>query len=376
MNSEDVIYLTRKLISFNTCNPEGNEEAIAIFVSQQLSRNGFKVNFHKLAETRLTVIAEKGLSGFCPPIVLTGHFDTVPLGAKPWKEDPFSGTITDGKIYGRGSSDMKGGVAAMICAAVQVFQESVPRGGIRLIFTAGEEPGCYGAKHLVDTHYDLGRASAIIVGEPTSNVPAIGHKGALYLKVSASGKTAHSSMPELGDNAIYKVARAITKIENFRFHADRDELHGFPTINVGLINGGRNLNSVPDHAEFMVDIRSTTKVAHSEILERLSQELGEEVTIEKLVDLHPVSSYETSPFVQVVYSVCGIDPEKGVLRKSLPYMTDGAVLQQLYGRVPTVILGPGQPEMAHQTDEFCHVNKIKEAINIYKQIIKNWRNEI
>ena len=365
---EDVITLTRKLISFNTVNPEGNEADIARFVGNLLTDNGFTVDYHKLAENRLTLIAEKGLTDLRPPLVLTGHFDTVALGSKQWSEDPFSGIIKEGKIYGRGASDMKGGVAAMICASQLAFQESVPRGGVRFIFTAGEEPGCWGAKHLAETGYDMGKASAIIVGEPTSNVPAIGHKGALYLKVSVLGKNAHSSMPELGDNAIYKVARAITKIENLRFHADRDNLHGFPTINVGLVNGGKNLNSVPDHAEFTVDIRSTAKVVHAEILKQLSQELGEEVTIDTLVDLPPVSSYETSPFVQLVFAVCGVKQDNGAPR-SLPYMTDGAVLQQLYGGVPTVILGPGQPEMAHQTDEFCYIGKIKEAVEIYKSII-------
>jgi succinyl-diaminopimelate desuccinylase len=369
MNSIDVISLTRKLLSFSTVNPPGNEQEIALFVGQLLEENGFKIEYHTLETNRLTLIATKGLINSIPPIVLTGHFDTVPLGAKQWTEDPFSGTIRDGKIFGRGTSDMKGGLAAMICAASEAFQESVPPGGVRLIFTAGEETGCHGANHLAETGYDLGKASAIIVGEPTSNVPAIGHKGALYLKVSASGKTAHSSMPELGDNAIYKVAKAITKIENFRFHADKDDLHGLPTINVGMISGGKNLNSVPDHAEFTIDIRSTSKISHSEILERLSLELGEEVTIEKLVDLQPVSSSESAPFVQLVYAVCGIDPDKGIYPKSLPYVTDGAVFQQVYGGVPTVILGPGQPEMAHQTDEFCYTTKIEEAVTIYKNII-------
>ncbi len=365
----DVISLTQALISFNTINPPGNELAIAEFVGKLLNENGFNVKYPLFAENRLQLVAERGLSVIMPPIVLSGHFDTVPLGEKEWTTDPFSGEIIENKIYGRGSSDMKGGLAAMICAAIASFESGYPVGGVRLIFTAGEEPGCFGAKHLVDTGLNLGKASAIIVGEPTSNLPAIGHKGALYLNVSTSGKTAHSSMPELGDNAIYKAARAITKIENFRFHTERDELHGFPTINVGLINGGKNLNSVPDHAEFTVDIRSTSKISHSEIFERLSQVLGEEITIKKLVDLPPVSSSESSPFIQMVYEVCGVDPEKGVKQKSLPYMTDGSVLQQLYGGVSTVILGPGQPEMAHQTDEICYTGKIEEAVTIYKNII-------
>jgi succinyl-diaminopimelate desuccinylase len=300
----DVISLTKELISFNNVNPEGNEEGIARFVGKLLESNGFSVNFHELAKNRLTLIAEIGLNGKFAPLVMTGHFDTVPVRSKQWIEDPFSGTIKEGKIYGRGSSDMKAGVTAMICAAQQACEESVPNGGIRLIFTAGEEPGCYSAKHLVDTHYDLGEASAIIVGEPTSNIPAIGHKGALYLKISASGKTVHSSMPELGDNTIYKAARAITKIEKFRFLSKRDNLHGMPSINVGMFNGGKNINSVPDYAEFTIDIRSTSRLSHAEILKRLSLLLGEDVAIEKLVDLNPVSSSEMDPFVQLVYDAC------------------------------------------------------------------------
>lgn len=369
MTIEDVIALTRKLISFDTINPPGNEQAIARFTGELLAANGFQINYDELAPDRLTLIAEKGISVNFPPLVLTGHFDTVPLGSKPWTVDPFSGVIKEGRIYGRGSSDMKGGLAAMICAATAAFRETVPSGGLRLILTAGEEPGCFGAKHLADTCSDIGRASAIVVGEPTSNIPAIGHKGALYLKVSASGKSAHSSMPELGDNAVYKVARAISKIEKFRFYAEPDSLHGFPTINVGLVSGGKNLNSVPDFAEFTIDIRSTAKVSHAGVLERLSRLLGPEVSIEKLADLMPVSTVESSPFVKLVYAVCGIDPQKGVERKSLPYVTDGAILQQLYEGVPTVILGPGEPSQAHQTDEFCSVEKIREAVSIYKNII-------
>jgi succinyl-diaminopimelate desuccinylase len=319
----------------------------------------------------LTLIAEKGLTKSFPPLVMTGHFDTVPVGSKQWSADPFLGMVKDGKIFGRGSSDMKGGVAAMMCASVQAFKESVPRGGVRLIFTAAEEPGCLGAKHLADSHYNMGNASAIIVGEPTSNLPAIGHKGALYLRIYVTGRTAHSSMPEMGDNAIYKAARAIAKIEKFKFEAERDHLHGFPTINVGLIKGGTNLNSVPDYAEFTVDIRSTGTLSHAEIMDKLSHLLGDELKIEILVNLNCVSSSESSPFIQLVYSVCGMEQGKSPQTKSLPYMTDGAILQQLYGGVPTVILGPGQPEMAHKTDEFCYTAMIEEAVSIYKEILLN-----
>ena len=341
-------------------------------LGELLTEHGFKVVLPEYEENRLHIVAEKGITASVAPLVLSGHLDTVPLGNKPWKADPFSGISQGDKIFGRGSSDMKSGVAAMSCAAIEATSVTAPKGGIRLIFTAGEELGCQGAQQLVKTHKELGKASAIIVGEPTANIPSIAHKGALYLNAVAKGKTAHSSMPEQGDNAIYKAAKCISKIADFRFHASKDPLLGLPSINVGKMQGGLNINSVPDHAEFTLDIRSTTMIRHESILQRLIQELGEDIAIETLVDLNPVSTPESDPFVQLVYDICGMDRKSENWPKSLPYLTDGSVLQPYYGGVPTVILGPGEPGMAHKTDEYCFIENIIQSVSIYKNIILNW----
>jgi len=370
----DVISLTRKLLSFNNINPPGNEGEIANFVGDLFARHGFRTEYHVFEKDRLHLIAERGLSLKKPPIVLSGHFDTVPLGNIQWSCDPFAGQINDGKIWGRGSSDMKGGLAAMMLAAIQAFKVDPPESGIRLIFTAGEELGCLGVQQLFKSINDPGSASAIIVGEPTSNLPVIGHKGALYLNAVTSGISAHSSMPELGDNAIYKAAKSILKVMDFKFEIERDPLLGFPTINVGKMNGGMNINSVPDHAEFTIDIRSTSKSDHNKILSKLSRELGNTTTLETLVNLRSVSTEENDPFIQLVYDACGVDRTDKGFPKSLPYLTDGSVLQSAYKGVPTVILGPGQPEMAHKTDEYCYINKLEHSVNIYKNIILKWRN--
>jgi succinyl-diaminopimelate desuccinylase len=365
-----IIDLTKKLIQLDTVNPPGNEASAAHLIGNILAENGFKVDYINFGETRLHLVAEKGCLYNSPAVVFTGHFDTVPLGAKPWTVDPFGGEVTGGKIFGRGSSDMKGGIAAMTLAAIAAFQQGNSHCGIRLVFTAGEETGCQGAKHLVETYDSLGKATGIIVGEPTSNIPAIAHKGGLYLKVSTTGKTAHSSMPHLGVNAIYKAARAILKAEEFEFQDAEDSLLGFSTLNVGRMYGGINLNSVPDYAEFTIDARTTSRVNHQNLLDRLKRELGKDVSIEVLVDLPAVSSSESSTFVQQIYSACGIEAGTGGFPKSLPYLTDGAVLQPAYGDAPTVILGPGQPEMAHQTDEYCFIENLDRAVEIYKKIIK------
>jgi succinyl-diaminopimelate desuccinylase len=368
----DVISLTKKLLSFNNVNPPGNEAGIAEFTGELLAGHGFKVEYIPFGENRLHLIAEKGISPEKSPIVLSGHFDTVPLGNKSWSVDPFAGEVFDGKIWGLGSSDMKGGLAAMILASAGAFEESPPEGGIRLIFTAGEETGCQGVQHLLKTIKEPAKASAIIVGEPTSNRPATGHKGAIYLRALCSGKTAHSSMPEAGINAIYKAARSIIRISEFDFGAEQDPLLGYPTINVGKINGGMNINSVPDHAEFTIDIRTTTKVDHDKVLEKITREIGDEADIETLVNLRPVFT-PADPFVNLVYNVCGIGKQTTGFPYALPYLTDGAVLQKFYHNAPTVILGPGQPEMAHQTDEYCYVDELERSVNIYKNIISEWK---
>lgn len=369
----DVIALTKKLISFNTINPPGNEAPLGEFIGSILEKNGFKVRYPGFGENRIHVIAEKGVGEKGKPIVLSGHLDTVPLGSINWRYDPLKGIEDGDKLYGRGSSDMKSGLAAMIVAACDVSHDQMPPDGIRLLFTAGEELGCQGVQDLVKNDNGLGEASAVLIGEPTGNTPANGHKGAIYLDAVTRGKTAHSSMPDLGINAIYKAARAISKLEKFRFSIPEDNLLGYPTLNVGRMSGGLNLNSVPDHAEFTIDIRTTSRVDHSELLERLGEELGDDVTLTKNVDLGPVNTGRDDPFVRLVSGICkeaGVDKPEPV---SLPYLTDGSVLQKYYSQVPTIIIGPGQAEMAHKTDEFCYISKIRQAVTIYRNIIINWK---
>lgn len=371
----DVITLTQKLLSFDNTNPPGNEEGIALFVGDLLSDNGFTTEYYYFDEKRVHLVAERGLSDSRPPLVLSGHFDTVPLGNTPWNTDPFTGEVKDGKIRGRGASDMKGALAAMIISSIEAFGEDTPEGGIRIIYSAAEELGCIGIQHLVKILKTPQNASAIIVGEPTSNRPATGHKGALYLKAVFEGRTAHSSMPELGDNAIYKAAKAVLKIRDLDLRTNWDQLLGFPTVNVGLINGGTSINTVPDRAEFTIDLRSTTTTDHKSFLEMLKRETEGEAVFEVLTDLSPVYTPESEPFVKIALEACGIQGPEAKYPLALPYLTDGAVLQRYYENAPTVILGPGEPEMAHQTDEFCYIDKLEESVDIYKKIIKLWSRE-
>jgi succinyl-diaminopimelate desuccinylase len=218
----------------------------------------------------------------------------------------------------------------------------------------------------------LGNAGAVVVAEPTSNYPFVGHKGALWLKARTNGVTAHGSMPEKGINAVYKAAHALTKLEAFRFPNPPHGLMGQATLNVGTFHGGLNINSVPDRAEIGIDIRTVPTVDHKELIRLLAQQLGPEVELEPLMDLEAVYTEPQDPWMQSVFDVMGpILGEKPVPRVAT-YFTDAAALNQAYNNPPTVILGPGEPQMAHQTDEYCVVERVRSAVAAYEEIIRRW----
>ena len=173
--AHDPVELSRTLVAFETINPPGNERQCAEFLGGLLEDGGFAVSYHEFAKNRTSLVARIGGSANAKPLCFTGHIDTVPLGAAPWTVAPFSGEIFDGKLYGRGTTDMKCGVAAFMVAVLELNEELSQGPGVVLIITAGEETGCEGAYHLAGLGDVLGEAGAVVVAEPSSNQPWIGH---------------------------------------------------------------------------------------------------------------------------------------------------------------------------------------------------------
>jgi len=370
----DAISLTRDLLRYDTTNPPGIEGECGRFLARLLSSQGFHVTVQPFDVDRLNIVAQiAGSDSESAPLVLTGHFDTVPLGTQAWTMDPFAGDVKDGKMYGRGVSDMKAGVAAMIVAATR-HVERRPKRGITLIFTSGEETGCAGALALA-THAPgmIGRASAMIVGEPTGNRIATGHKGCLAVRAKSQGVTAHSSMPDSGNNAIYAAAEAVGRISNFHPLAQADPLLGLPTKNVGTITGGLNYNSVPDSCEFTVDVRTVPGMDHDRVQNDLAEVLGPDIAVERFVDMPPVGNVDGDPFVAVfdaaVRHVLGVSVETKPI--GIPFFSDASVFQPKF-QCPTLLFGPGEPAMAHQTDEWCRVDNIAASVDVYDEAINRW----
>jgi succinyl-diaminopimelate desuccinylase len=363
--------LTQELIRFETINPPGNETPCARHLGRILEEAGFQTSYLDMSPNRGNLIARIGASGERLPLAFTGHTDVVPLGAAPWSVKPFGATIADGRIYGRGSTDMKGGIAAFITAAVKLAPKLADTPGLVFVITAAEESGCEGAEFLAKEGV-LPQAGALVVAEPTANRVLAGHKGLLWLEGAAKGVTAHASMPEQGDNAVYKAAHAALALAGFDFSEYEHPVLGRPTLNVGWLRGGLNTNSVPDAARFGADVRTVPGVEPERLIERFKTAVSDEVTFEITFSAAPVWTDPGDPWVaevaDIVRSMTGSAQSIG----GAVYFTDGAALKPGMGNPPTVILGPGEPALAHQTDEYCSIARIEEAEAIYAEIIRRW----
>jgi succinyl-diaminopimelate desuccinylase len=211
----------------------------------------------------------------------------------------------------------------------------------------------------------------LVITEPTGNAVAFGHKGALWITARATGVTAHGSMPHLGDNAVVKLADAVTRLAGFEFTDDPHPVMGVPTLNIGTFHGGLNTNSVPDLAEATLDVRTVAGQDHAEVLARLVKTAG--VALEPLIDLPPVWTDPDQEWAaSVATAVREITGAPAEDPRTMTYFTDASVLTPAFGGVPTVICGPGQPELAHVTDEWCSIKRLDESVAIVERLCREW----
>lgn len=364
----DGLELAQQLIRFPSLNPPGLERDCAAFLADLLTARGFAVESYAFAPGRPTLVARLPGTDDAKPLCFTGHIDVVPVGTAPWTFPPFAGIVNEGRLYGRGASDMKAGVAAFVAAACSVVEDGYRLcRGITLVITAGEETGCEGAFH-VGRQNVLGPAELLIVAEPTSNAPIFAHKGSLRVVVTARGRTAHSSMPEEGENAIDKVVHWIRALTAHDFGA-RHPLLGTMTACVTTIRGGENINSVPDWAEFTIDFRTLPQQRHAQILDDLAALFGAEAEIRIVTSFPgfatPLADPAAAPLLALLRERTGATVEPA----GAPYFTDASALVPAFGNVATVIIGPGEAAQCHKTDEFCHVDRIAEAQALYRTLI-------
>jgi succinyl-diaminopimelate desuccinylase len=376
MIEHPAVRLTQELVRLNTTNPPGNESPAVDLLEARLRKAGFETTVvpYPDGENRSHVVARLHGSGGQPGLLFSGHVDVVPTGGVAWTVDPFGGEIRDGRLYGRGSCDMKGGVAALVTAALDLAAGERLRGDLVVAITADEERNCLGAEALVREPLFEGMG-ATLVAEPTSLGLYIAEKGALWAEVEFSGKTAHGSMPHLGANAVQAAADFLVRWEQ-RYRTDEPvhPLLGTPTLNAGTIQGGVKVNVVPDRCVLQLDMRTVPPLEHRDLLRQIEEALTEvrsarsgiRTEVRFASDRPPVSCPADSELALALADAVRAVSGRDTTPRGVPYCTEACIWVPALG-IPAVICGPGAPGMAHQPDEWVEVAELEMAAEIYRR---------
>ena len=323
--------LTRRLIDISSLT--GDEKAVADFVATHLASLGYQVERQEIAGDRFNVIATTGKA---PRIVFSTHLDTVP---------PFIASDEDAEyIYGRGSCDAKGIIAAQIFAAEHLRQSGLNT--IGLLFTVDEELSSLGAQ-AANNHPLARECRYLINGEPTDNRLAVGTKGSLRLIITAQGRAAHSAYPEAGDSAIEKLLDVLQNIRAIEWPSD--EFFGDTTCNIGVLNGGTRPNVIPDHARAELQIRLATDIERDKSV--VEDAVGGRAQLEYASAHDPVR----------LFSVPGFDDCVVRFTTDVPYLSN-------WGK--PLLIGPGSILDAHTEHERIAKHELERAIDLYVKLAK------
>ena len=327
----DVIGLTRQLIDIQSIT--GNEAAVGEFLFTYLGKLGYNVERMQVEAGRFNVLATPPKNP-SPAVVFSTHTDTVP---------PFIHSSEDeANIYGRGSCDAKGIIAAQVAAAEQLRASGIECG---LLYVVGEERDSLGA--MVANQQSRG-SKFLINGEPTDNRLALASKGALRVEITARGKMAHSAYPELGESAINKLLDALQAIRSLELPHNPEI--GSSTVNIGIIEGGRATNVISDYAKAQLLFRQV--VAPSERLRnQIVKAVGDLAEVEFVLDI-PYMRFRTMP---------GFDTMTAAFTTDIPKLTN-------WGE--PLLLGPGSIHVAHTDREFLSKRELQEAVELYVKLVR------
>jgi succinyl-diaminopimelate desuccinylase len=372
VNETRVVDICRALVRYKTINPPGDELPAAEYIASLLREAGFEARLVTLSDARASVIARLRGSGQAPALFFNGHLDVVPPGADPWLHDPFEANVADGKIWGRGSADMKGGLAAILAMAELVANARLPlRGDLIVTASADEETGMAGAKQIA-AQADLGPLQAAIIAEPTNNEIGLAERGVLWLQLDTYGKTAHGSTPHLGQNAIMMMVALLAELEHLSIPYAPHPILGSFTHSINTIDGGVKTNVVPDHCTATVDMRTVPGQDQLAIVQQVKQLIadleqrqpGFRGSVKAAYKLPAVETGQDEPAVQsfakALAQATGREPSITQVR----FATEAGVYVPAL-HVPTIICGPGDPALAHQPNEFVEIRQLVEATKIF-----------
>lgn len=364
------IDLLRRLVFIDSCDPPGGELDVAKMVHEQLLNLGIESELDEFLPGRANVLGRVRGRGEKPCFVLSAHMDTVPVGTVPWCRDPFSAAISDGRLYGRGASDMKSALVAMIAAA-EMLKERQDRlkGDLILAFTAGESANLLGARRFIARGLKS-EIGAFLCGEPSNLDIVIVEKAALWLRATATGRLGHVS-GDAGINAISAINQFLTRLDALDVSCPAHPLLDGPTVRVGRIEGGSAVNLTPDRCFADVDIRLPPGVDHREIVRQVEEVAPDNVSI-GILDFKPaVETRPDDPFVRLCSEVCARHVGRTPVLRGVSYYSDGTVLLEGLD-VPFAIIGPGDLGLSGQPDESVSIGNVLKAAHIYADVAEAW----
>ena len=361
--------LLKKLVGFATVSRDSNLELIE-FVRDYLHGLGVACELiYNPERTKANLLASIG-PAVAGGVVLSGHTDVVPVDGQAWTVEPFCLSEANGKLYGRGTADMKGFIASVL-AAVPLFLASELRRPVHLALSYDEEVGCLGVRSLLEVLPQRIAAPALcLIGEPTELKPVLGHKGKLAMRCHVRGAACHSAYAPYGVNAIAQAARLIGRLDAIGNTLAAPELRderfdpAYSTVQVGVIEGGTALNIVPADCRFDFEIRALPDFAPQTVVDELQRyaqttllPVMQTVQADTAIRFEPLSAYPglataaDSEAALLLAHLCGSD-EFG----TVAFGTEGGLFDQ--AGIPAVVCGPGSMEQGHKPDEFVSIEQM------------------
>jgi acetylornithine deacetylase/succinyl-diaminopimelate desuccinylase family protein len=375
MTMDPVESLLSELVAIPSMNPMGrghtgagySELALAEFVRAFLSRHSIDCEMQQVIPGRPNVLGHIDV-GAEKTILLEAHLDTV--NAESMTIEPFSPSVREGRLYGRGSCDTKGSMAAFLQAVIGAMKTPGRlRYNIRLLFVADEEYRFTGALHAVRKGL---KADCGIAGEPTQLRIVRAHKGVTRWKITTKGVAAHSAYPERGKNAIYTMSHVVNRLERYAgelYATPGHPLLGSPSLSVGVIEGGQAVNIVPDRCSIEIDRRTLPDETMQQVIDPV-RSLLKDLPDWELKDPHlSVAGMEVSagaPIVELLGHAIR-DITGGVTIEAAQYATDAGIYNS--AGIPTVVFGPGDIAQAHTEAEFIDLRQLAQAVVIIERVL-------
>ncbi|USS87336.1 ArgE/DapE family deacylase [Fructilactobacillus hinvesii] len=376
MDAAAKVQILRDLIQIPTVN--GNEAAVSDYLARLLQQHGIASRVQPITADgkRTNLIVEIGQGQTDQVFGFTGHQDTVAVGDQSeWDHDPFAATVVGDKLYGRGAADMKSGLAAEVLAVIELAEhpELVP-GKVRLLITAGEEygaPGAYQIKPELLTDLD-----ALVVGEATDGNVTYAHSGSFNYRIVSRGKAAHSSVPTQGINAIQGLVKYIEQEGQIFAELPVDQTLGNVQHSVTVIRGGDQVNTIPDAAELLGNVRPTSAFGNQAVrallqqtVDQLNETTDYQLELQVIHDFYPVESDPNAWLVQNAVATSQASyPDRKIHAGIDNGATDASVFVKQNPDLPVVVLGPDKAGTSHQRTEHTTISSFLATINVYRDL--------